>query len=137
MRLLLVEDQARSTDTVAEALRGAGHELDVASDGLAGRHFIEQHTYQLIVLDAMLPGHTGWRLLKQVRQLGVTPLLFLTTGESMEDRLRGLELEADGYLLKPFTNTELLARVELLLRRNEPVVVSTRSRRSRPEPDFD
>lgn len=137
MGLLLVEDQARSADTLAEALRGAGYKLDVANDGLAGRHFIEQHSYELIILDAMLPGHTGWRLLKQVRQLGATPVLFLTAGESMEDRLRELELEADGYLLKPFSNAELLARVELLLKRSEPAIVSTRSRRSRPEPDFD
>lgn len=137
MRLLLVEDQARSADTLAEALRGAGYEVDVASDGLTGRHFIEQNTYALIILDAMLPGHTGWRLLKQVRQLGITPVLFLTAGESMEDRLRGLELEADGYLLKPFSNAELLVRVEMLLKRSEPVVLSTRSRRSRPEPQFD
>jgi len=117
MRLLLVEDDAGTANTLAEGFAGAGFALDVALNGLDGRYFVEQQVYDLIILDVMLPGLNGWQLLQLIRQRGHTPVLFLTARDSMEDRLRGLELGADDYLLKPFTFEELLLRVRVLLRR--------------------
>lgn len=117
MRLLLVEYDASTANLLARGLGESGFVVDVALNGLAGRHFVEEQTYDLIILDVMLPGLNGWQLLQLIRQRGTTPVLFLTARDSMEDRLRGLELGADDYLLKPFTFDELLARVRTLLRR--------------------
>lgn len=117
MRLLVVEDDAPTGDLLAATLRDAGYAVDLAGNGLAGRHFIEQQSYDLIILDVMLPGLNGWQLLKLIRQRGATPVLFLTARDSLEDRLRGLDLQADDYLMKPFTPAELLARAQTLLRR--------------------
>jgi two-component system copper resistance phosphate regulon response regulator CusR len=117
MRLLLVEYDASTANLLARGLGESGFVVDVALNGLAGRHFVEEQTYDLIILDVMLPGLNGWQLLQLIRQRGTTPVLFLTARDSMEDRLRGLELGADDYLLKPFTFDELLVRVRTLLRR--------------------
>ena len=118
MRLLVVEDEAKTADFLAKGLRESGFAVDVALNGLDGRYFIEQQEYDLIILDVMLPGLNGWQLLQQIRKLGETPVLFLTTKDGIEDRLRGLELHEDDYLLKPFTVSELVARVRKLLRRD-------------------
>lgn len=117
MRLLLVEDEATTAELLAKGLGEAGFTVDVALNGLDGRYFIEQQAYDLIILDVMLPGLNGWQLLQLIRQRGTTPVLFLTARDAIEDRLRGLELEADDYLLKPFAFADLLARVQTLLRR--------------------
>jgi two-component system copper resistance phosphate regulon response regulator CusR len=118
MRVLLVEDQPAIAKRLAQALSEASYSVDVAVNGMSGRRFIESGAYELIILDVMLPGLNGWQLLQQIRQLGATPVLFLTTTDGIEDRLRGLELHEDDYLLKPFTDKELVARVRKLLRRD-------------------
>ena len=117
MRLLLVEYDAKTANLLAEGFAGSGVQLDVALNGLDGRRFVEEQNYDLIILDVMLPGLNGWQLLQLIRQRGATPVLFLTAPDAIEDRLRGLELGVDDYLLKPFGYDELLARVHKLLRR--------------------
>lgn len=117
MRLLLVEYDAETANELAEGFAESGFKLDVALNGLDGRHYVEEQHYDLIILDVMLPGLNGWQLLQLIRQRGATPVLFLTAPDAIEDRLRGLELGADDYLLKPFTYAQLLERVRKLLRR--------------------
>ncbi|MGV8916652.1 MAG: response regulator [Pseudomonas sp.] len=117
MRLLLVEHDTNTAKLLAKGLGESGFVVDLAANGLAGRRFVEEQSYDLVILDVMLPGLNGWQLLQLIRQRGNTPVLFLTARDSMEDRLRGLELGADDYLLKPFAFEELLARVRTLLRR--------------------
>lgn len=118
MRLLLVEDEPKTAKLLAKGLGEASYAVDVAVDGMQGRRLIEeQPEYDLIILDVMLPGLNAWLLLQQIRQRGATPVLFLTTKDGIEDRLRGLELHDDDYLLKPFATSELVARVRTLLRR--------------------
>lgn len=117
MRLLLVEDDAGTASELGDGFARSGIALDVALNGLDGRRFVEEQTYDLIILDVMLPGLNGWQLLQLIRQRGATPVLLLTAPDAIEDRLRGLELSADDYLLKPFAFDDLLTRVRKLLRR--------------------
>ncbi|SEN45239.1 two-component system, OmpR family, copper resistance phosphate regulon response regulator CusR [Pseudomonas sp. ok272] len=118
MRVLLVEDEPETAKLLAQGLSEAGYTVDVADNGMAGRRFIETGEYDLIILDVMLPGLNGWQLLQQIRKLGATPVLLLTTHDGIEDRLRDLELHEDDYLLKPFTVSELVTRARKVVRRD-------------------
>ncbi|WP_426198535.1 heavy metal response regulator transcription factor [Pseudomonas sp. DC3200b2] len=120
MRVLLVEDEAKTAGFLAKGLSEAGYGVDVALEGFEAQDLIEHERYDLIILDVMVPGLDGWQLLKLVRQRADTPVLFLTARDSVEDRVKGLERGADDYLVKPFAFIELLARVRTLLRRGPP-----------------
>ncbi len=118
MRLLLVEDQSMAADYIAKGLRENDFVVDVANNGVDGMHFLLTNDYDLAVLDVMLPGMNGWKILELARQAGrATPVMFLTARDEVEDRVRGLELGAEDYLIKPFSFSELLARVRVIMRR--------------------
>jgi len=118
MRILAVEDDRRSREFLARGLTESGYLADTAADGEEGLYLAIEHQYDLIVLDVMLPRFDGWRVLEKLRARGdQTPVLFLTARDAVADRVRGLELGADDYLVKPFAWAEFLARVRTLLRR--------------------
>src|SRR5690606_20875245 len=118
MKLLVVEDENKTADYVRQGLTEAGFIVDLARTGLDGHHRSMTETYDLIVLDIMLPDIDGRSILQSIRTAGnQVPVLFLTARNAVDDRVQGLELGADDYLVKPFAFAELLARVRTLLRR--------------------
>jgi len=128
MKILIVEDEPKTGDYLKQGLTEAGFIADLARDGWDGLELAKDGHYDLMILDVMLPGLDGWQVLDGVRRAGVeTPVLFLTARDQVEDRVKGLELGADDYLVKPFAFAELLARVRTLLRRGrgglEPTVL--------------
>ncbi|NMG73802.1 heavy metal response regulator transcription factor [Aromatoleum diolicum] len=120
MKILIVEDEPKTGDYLRQGLVEAGFVVDLARDGMDGLHLALTGDYDLMVLDVMLPALDGWSVLQTVRRAGQElPVLFLTARDQVEDRVRGLELGADDYLVKPFAFSELLARVRTLLRRGK------------------
>lgn len=118
MRVLIVEDEAKTAAYLAKGLREHGFVADVARDGRDGLQMATSETYDVAILDVMLPGRDGWSVLQDLRRSGSSlPVLFLTARDSVPDRVRGLELGADDYLVKPFAFSELLARIRTILRR--------------------
>jgi two-component system copper resistance phosphate regulon response regulator CusR len=117
MRLLVIEDEPKLAEYLRRGLTQSGYVVDVASDGIDGRHLAQEGEYDLILLDVMLPGIDGFAVLSALRQVKRTPVLMLTARDKVEDRVKGLREGADDYLVKPFAFSELLARVEALLRR--------------------
>ena len=117
MRILIVEDEVRAVAYLRQGLSEAGFSVEVAHDGVEGEHLALTQAFDLLILDVMLPGRSGWEILASVRRMSQTPVLFLTARDRVEDRVRGLEAGADDYLVKPFAFSELLARVRTLLRR--------------------
>ncbi len=118
MKILVVEDEPKTGDYLKKGLAEAGFVVDLARDGVDGLHLGETGDYDLLILDVMLPKLDGWQVLAGVRRTRrELPVLFLTARNLVDDRVKGLELGADDYLLKPFAFAELLARVRTLLRR--------------------
>ena len=118
MKILIVEDEPKTGDYLKQGLTEAGFVTDLARDGWDGLELAKAGHYDLMILDVMLPGLNGWQVLEGVRQAGIeTPVLFLSARDQIEDRVKGLELGADDYLVKPFAFAELLARVRSLVRR--------------------
>ena len=118
MKILIVEDELKTGAYVQQGLVEAGFVVDLDRDGTDGLHHALTEAYDLLVLDVMLPGMNGWQILEGIRRAGKdVPVLFLTARDQVEDRVKGLELGADDYLVKPFAFSELLARVRTLLRR--------------------
>jgi two-component system copper resistance phosphate regulon response regulator CusR len=117
MRILVVEDEPKMGDYLRKGLTESGYVVDLARTGREGLLLASEESYDLIMLDVMLPGMDGWQVIQELRKTRETPVLFLTARDDIEDRVRGLELGADDYLVKPFAFAELLARVRTLLRR--------------------
>lgn len=118
MKILLVDDEVELTEPLSRVLTREGYSVDVAYDGALGSELAAKGSYDLLILDWMLPHVTGLQICQQMRSLGrTTPVLFLTAKDTVDDRVLGLDAGADDYLVKPFELRELLARVRALLRR--------------------
>jgi two-component system, OmpR family, copper resistance phosphate regulon response regulator CusR len=126
MRILIIEDEVKTSRFLRKGLSEAGYVVDVAADGLEGLHLALEVGFDLIILDVMLPAADGWHVLAGLRGAGRrTLVLMLTARDAVHERVRGFELGADDYLVKPFAFSELLARVRSLLRRSTPRVQET------------
>jgi two-component system copper resistance phosphate regulon response regulator CusR len=131
MRVLVVEDHPKLADYLRKGLTENGYVVDVAADGIDGRHLAVNGEYDIVVLDVMLPGLDGFAVLKAIRAAKDVAVLMLTARDQVEDRVRGLQDGADDYLVKPFAFSELLARLTALRRRgvrsggtSEPTVLT-------------
>ena len=119
MKLLLVEDETRMVQALTELLKLEAYEVDVCTDGISGLDAVLSGIYDVIVLDVMLPGKSGFSIVREARQAGIkTPVLMLTAKGELDDKVMGLDYGADDYLTKPFMTRELLARLRALYRRN-------------------
>lgn len=126
MKILIVEDEPKAGDYLRQGLREAGFTVELVQNGVDGLHLALGGDHDLLILDVMLPGLDGWSVLRRLRAQGRTvPVLFLTARDAVEDRVQGLELGADDYLVKPFSFAELLARVRTILRRGRSTLEAT------------
>jgi two-component system copper resistance phosphate regulon response regulator CusR len=120
VKILIVEDELKTGDYLRQGLTEAGFTVDLTRDGADGLHQAISEDYDLIILDVMLPKLNGWQVLEMLRKADKeTPVLFLTARDEVGDRVKGLELGADDYLVKPFAFSELLARIRTILRRGK------------------
>jgi len=117
MPILIVEDEPKAGDYLRKGLQESGYVADLARNGPDGLNLALERDYELIILDVMLPQMDGWTVLQKLRERKDTPVLFLTARDDVVDRVKGLELGADDYLVKPFAFAELLARIKTLMRR--------------------
>lgn len=121
MRILVIEDEKKIAKALRDGLVAQGYEVAVANTGEDGFFQLNEHTFDLVLLDLMLPGRDGYEVLSTMRKRGMTtPVLILTARDAIEDRVLGLDSGADDYLVKPFAFPELLARIRVLLRRGKP-----------------
>ena len=116
MKILVVEDEAPIRDLISINLQLVGYEVFTAEDGIIAEKFLENQKVDLILLDVMIPGIDGFSLIEKIKEYN-TPVIFVTAKESVLDRVKGLRLGAEDYIIKPFETIELLARVEVVLRR--------------------
>jgi len=118
MRVLIVEDDRKTADYLVKGLQENGYVVDSADNGVDGLHLASTIDYDLLVLDVMLPGRDGWDVITELRRLGIgMPIIFLTALDAVQNRIKGLELGADDYLVKPFSFSELLSRIRTIMRR--------------------
>ncbi|MBQ9856201.1 MAG: response regulator, partial [Clostridia bacterium] len=115
MRILIVEDEKPISDFLLAGLKSEGYTCEQAFDGLSACDKIDENTYDLILLDVMLPGANGFEIMEYIRPKDI-PVIFITAKSSVSDKVKGLKLGADDYLVKPFDLTELITRVEVVLR---------------------
>ena len=120
MRILVVEDEPKAGEYLRQGLTESGFVVDWAGNGIDGLQLATTEQYDLILLDVMLPGIDGWQVVRELRKTRQTPVLFLTARDQLDERIKGLELGADDYLVKPFAFAELVARIRAILRRMEP-----------------
>jgi two-component system copper resistance phosphate regulon response regulator CusR len=121
MKILVVEDEPKTSTYLRNGLSDNGFAVDVSDQGDQGLQLAKTGSYDLIILDVLLPQRDGWSVLSNLREAGdTTPVLFLTASDAVQDRVKGLELGADDYMVKPFAFSELLARVRSVLRRQAP-----------------
>lgn len=126
MRALVVEDNIKTAEYICKGLKETYFTVDVAHNGEDGLHLATNNNYDVIILDVMMPKMDGWMVIKKIRASGCqTPVLFLTARDEVDDRVKGLELGADDYLIKPFAFSELIARIRSLLRRKQPITNET------------
>ena len=119
MRILIVEDEIKTANYLKKGLMEHSFTVDIVSDGEDGLHLASTESYNLIVLDVMLPKRSGLSIIKELRAAGnEVPIIFLSARDTVHDRVHGLELGADDYLVKPFAFSELLARIRIILKRN-------------------
>lgn len=119
MKALIIEDEIKTGDYLRKGLSENDFIVDLARNGQDGLHLAQTGDYDIIVLDVMMPGKDGWSVLQELRRSQQTPVIFLTARDKVEDRVKGLELGADDYLVKPFAFSELLARIRTLVRRGK------------------
>lgn len=123
MKVLLVEDEARLAESLLYILNKDGYIVDVSGDGIEAEYLAQTNIYDVIILDRMLPNKEGVEILNSLRKQKITtPVIFLTAKDSVSNRVEGLDAGADDYLIKPFSNRELLARVRALARRSENII---------------
>ena len=118
MRILVVEDELKTAEYLHQGLTESGYIVDRAITGADGLHLARQHVYDLVILDVNLPELDGWGVLERLRQSSNARVMMLTARGRLADKIRGLDLGADDYLVKPFEFPELLARVRTLMRRS-------------------
>ncbi|OGV26397.1 MAG: DNA-binding response regulator [Legionellales bacterium RIFCSPHIGHO2_12_FULL_37_14] len=122
MRILIIEDNQTTASYLIKGLKEHYFIPDLAKDGKEGLYLLNNYTYDIIILDIMLPYIDGWKLLEKINEANIsTPILCLTAKDTVEDRVKGLELGADDYLVKPFAFTELLARLKNIAKRSHRV----------------
>ena len=117
MALLVIEDDQKTGEYLKKGFQEAGYSVDVARNGIDGLHLALEDEYELIILDVMMPVMDGWTLISALRTKSDVPVIFLTAKDRLDDKLKGLQLGADDYLVKPFSFAELLLRVRTILRR--------------------
>jgi len=118
MKILVIEDEPKAREYMRHGLTESGYVVDVAANGQDGLHLASEYYYDLILLDVMMPQMDGWAVMAALDKQLQTPVIFLTAKDRVEDRIKGLELGADDYLVKPFSFAELLARIRTALRRS-------------------
>ncbi len=126
MRILIAEDEAKARRYLAQGLQEQGFSVVLAQDGDVAMSLLDSQVFDVVVLDVMLPGSDGWTIIQSMRANAIrTPVLFLTALDRVEDRVRGFELGANDYLVKPFAFAELVARLRNLVRQAEPAQEAT------------